>query len=162
MSRLRGFGLVAMVVGACGPASQTDRTLRDDSTGHVASASDYTVGDFQRLRYLEGDWRGRGADSGRFYESYRFSNDSTIEMTGWKDSTLTIAKERSQYMLRNGAVLTNNGARLVSVDSNGHHFQAATYAWTFLSLSPDRWTARVSATTTYSMDRLVRSPKTSP
>lgn len=162
MFRLRGTALVVMVVGACSPSSQADRTLPGDASGDAASATHYTVSDFQRLRFLEGDWRGQGADTSRFYESYRFADDSTIDMTAWTDSTLTTAKERSQYMLRDGAIVTNSGGRLVSADSTGHHFQAPTYAWTFQSVSPDRWTARVSATTIYTMDRIARSPKTSP
>lgn len=112
--------------------------------------------DLETLRYLEGDWRGSGYEGGPFYESYRLVDDSTIEMTAWTDSTMTTARERSQYLLRDGAVRTTKGARLVRVDDDGHHFEAASYRFTFRSVSADRWTAQVGPSTTYTMDRVVR------
>ena len=83
-------------------------------------------------------------------------NDSTIEMTAWTDSTMTAEGKRSQYMLRDGVIHTSDGARLVSVDEDGHHFQGRSYGWTFKQVSPDRWTARVGPSTIYTMDRFAR------
>lgn len=116
----------------------------------------YTTADFQALRYLEGDWRGSGYEGGLFYETYRFVNDSTIEMTAWTDSTMSAASDRSEYALRDGVIRAGDGARLVRVDDEGHHFQGPSFGWTFRQVSSDRWTARVSASTTYTMDRIRR------
>lgn len=120
----------------------------------------YTLADFQALRYIEGDWRGSGYEGGPFYESYRFVDDSTIDMTAWTDSTMTVARERSQYLLRDGSIRTSKGGRLQTVDDSGHHFRAESYGWTFSPVSPDRWTARVGPTTVYTMDRI--NPPDSP
>ena len=120
---------------------------RDDTATH-------SLADFQALRYLEGDWRGSGYEGGPFYESYRFVNDSTIEMTPWTDSTMTTPREQSQYMLREGVIGTSKGARLVSVNEDGHRFETTSYGWTFRQISPDRWTAQVGPSTVYTMDRI--------
>jgi hypothetical protein len=122
----------------------------DSSAGNAA----HTVADLQALRYLEGEWRGSGYEGGPFYESYRFVNDSTIEMTSWSDSTMTTPQERSEYALRNGVIRADNGGRLVRVDQDGHHFRRGSSAWTFRQVSADRWTARVGPATTYTMDRM--------
>jgi hypothetical protein len=161
MIRLRDVTVVFLVLG-CGCRGDTDdeRTAPPARAGEpataAAAASRHTVADFQLLRYLEGNWRGSGYAGGPFYESYGFLNDTTIDMTAWTDSTMTTARERTRYELRDGVIRTDKGARLVKVDQDGHHFAAASYGWTFRSVAPDRWTARVGPSTTYTMDRIVR------
>jgi hypothetical protein len=119
-----------------------------------AGSAANTIADLQALRYLEGDWRGSGYEGGPFYESYRFVNDSTIEMTAWTDSTMSAPTERSEYVLRGGVIRTGSGGRLVSVDEDGHHFRRGSSRWTFRQVSPDRWTAQVGPSTTYTMERI--------
>lgn len=71
-------------------------------------------------------------------------------------TTMTTAREPQPYMLRNDVISTEKVARLVSVNEDGHRFQAASCAWTFRPVTPDRWTARVGPVTTYTMDRMAR------
>lgn len=156
MNRSCRTATVFLLVCACGRDVHTDRAQSSDSA-QAGTTHRHTLADFQALRYLEGDWRGSGYEGGPFYESYRFVNDSTIEMTAWTDSTMTVAREQSQYLLRDGMIRTDKGARLLNVDEEGHHFQAASYGWTFSPVSPDRWRARVGPSTIYTMDRVVRS-----
>jgi hypothetical protein len=125
-------------------------------TGRQQEASPHTIADFQALRFLEGHWRGSSYAGGPFFESYRFVNDSTVAMTAWSDSTMTTPGEEKRYQLRDGEIGTNDGARLVRVDSAGHTFERGSTRWTFRRVSPDRWTARVGQTTTYTMDRMNR------
>ena len=129
---------------------------REDAAQDARDVASYSLDDFQALRYLEGDWRGSGYEGGPFYETYRFVNDSTIEMTAWTDSSMTTPREQSQYMLRDGVIGTDKGGRLVSVDQNGHRFETASYGWTLRQVSPDRWTAQVGPSTIYTMDRITR------
>ena len=128
-----------------------DRPVQERSP---ATSATYTNADLELLRYLEGDWRGSGYEGGPFYESYRFKNDSTIEMTAWTDSTMSVAQERSEYALRNGVIRTDDGGRLVGIDPDGHHFRRGTATWTFRQVTADRWTAQVGPSTTYIMDRI--------
>ena len=156
----RAFARVTLgllLVGCERNAHDESATAADD--GRVPAVSDtvrYSLADFQALRYVEGDWRGSGYDGGPFFETYRFVNDSTIEMTAWADSSMTAAREQSQYILRGGVIQTSKGARLVRVDQDGHRFEAASHGWTFRQESADRWTARVGPSTTYTMDRIAR------
>lgn len=134
------------------PAQQPAQA--SEAATQTSDAVQYTIADFQALRYLEGDWRGSGYEGGLFYESYRFVNDSTIEMTAWTDSTMTAASDRSEYALRDRVIHAGDDARLVRVDEEGHHFQGPSSGWTFRQVSSDRWTARVSPSTIYTMDRV--------
>ena len=159
MIRFHGLATVSLMVCACAVdrgEEVPESTVEQSTSAADSSAAEatYTIRDLQALRYLEGDWRGSGYAGGPFYESYRFVNDSTIQMTAWSDSTLTTARERSEYALRNGVILTDDGGRLASVDSGGHHFRRGSSAWTFRQVSPDRWTAQVGPSTTYTMDRI--------
>lgn len=160
MIGLLRIATVSLLASACtgdnrdeAPASAAEQSASELS---VSGSAAHTIADLQALRYLEGDWRGSGYEGGPFYESYRFVNDSTIEMTAWTDSTTTTVRERSEYALRDGVIRTGSGGRLVSVDENGHHFRSGSSAWTFRQISPDRWTAQVGPSTTYTMDRIAR------
>lgn len=155
MTRRRMAPTLVLMLCGCASGERTERTASDSAAPQVATAQ-HTRSDFQALRYVEGDWRGSGYQGGPFYETYRFVNDSTIEMIGWTDSTLTKQQEQSHYQLRDGVIGTDKGARLVKADSTGHHFQATSYAWTFTPVSADRWTARVGPSTLYTMDRIKR------
>lgn len=158
MIRLLRIATVSLLVAAC-TADSRDEAPESAAQQSAAAPGDagsaaHTIADLQALRYLEGDWRGSGYEGGPFYESYRFVNDSTIEMTAWTDSTMSTARERSEYALRDGVIRSGSGGRLVSVDENGHHFRSGSSAWTFRQISPDRWTAQVGPSTTYTMDRI--------
>ena len=130
MIRLRDVTVVCVLL-ACGCRGDADDerpappAQGSEPASAAAALSGQTAADFQVLRYLEGNWRGSGYAGGPFYESYRFLNDTTIEMTAWTDSTMTTARERRRYELRDGVIRTDKGARLVKVDQDGHHFAAA-------------------------------------
>jgi hypothetical protein len=161
MIRLHRIAVASVLIYACSGDVQDEPPEQpaqaSESATQAPDTADHTTADLQALRYLEGDWRGSGYEGGPFYESYRFVNDSTIEMTAWTDSTMTAPRERSEYALRDGVIRTDDGARLVRVDEDGHHFQGASYGWTFRQVSSDRWTARVGPSTVYTMDR-IRKP----
>lgn len=143
-----------LIVFGCSRDTRVDRSQPRAAAVPDVAIARHTAADLQTLRYLEGDWHGSGGQGGSFFETYGFLNDSTIEMTGWIDSTMTMPREQSQYLLRDGVIRTSTGARLVKIDREGHHFQAASYEWTFKPLLPDRWTARVGPSTIYNMDRV--------
>lgn len=119
------------------------------STLPVASApaGTYTLDDFRRLHWLDGRWRGFLPDGERFYEQYRVMNDSTIVMTGFKDSTFAAVNDSARITLRGGTVSSESAAsRYVSsrLDSTGADFspeRGAKNAFTWARESADRWTA---------------------
>ena len=125
----------------------------------AASPARVTLADFQGLRFLEGSWQGSGYQPGPFYESYRFVNDSTLEMAGWTDSTFTRKSDSTRYMFRNGEIRSGGGeAAVVRIDSLGYHFQRLSgqaSGWVFRRISQDRWTATLNrGRTVYTLDRI--------
>lgn len=156
MKRSCSAAIILVTLLACGRGERTDQASSDSAAAQSVDSARHSLADFQALRYVEGDWRGSGYEGGPFYETYRFVDDSTIAMTAWTDSTMSNAREQSQYVFRDGIIRTDEDARLVKVDSAGHHFQAPGYAWTFSPVSADRWTARVGPSTIYTMDRLTK------
>lgn len=57
-----------------------------------------TVADLQKLRWIEGSWRGSGIDQPFFYERYRFENETmlavdTLENDKVTDTTLFVLKD---------------------------------------------------------------------
>jgi hypothetical protein len=134
--------------------------LAQTATGSAPAAGKFTPAQFRGLRFLEGAWKGSGYAPGPFYETYRFLNDSTFEMTAWADSTLTRQKERAIYVFRGGEIRKEDrSAAVTHIDSLGYHFSTLsgrTYRWTFRRITADRWTATLGPTTVYTMDRIKR------
>lgn len=58
--------------------------------------------EFAQLRWLEGTWRGSGVNQAPFFERYRFTNDTTLTIETFSDSTLATVSETSLYVLSNG------------------------------------------------------------
>lgn len=131
---------------------------RRDETGALDSASvardatpvaagQYTLADFQRLRWLDGRWRGFQPDGKTFYEQYRVLNDSTIVMVGFADSTFSKASDSSRVQLRGGTVSSEGRtARWVAtrLDSTGVDFaphHGATNHFTWAQESATAWNA---------------------
>ena len=74
------------------------------TTGSAPTPGKFTAVQFRALRFLEGTWKGSGYAPGPFYETYRFVNDSTFEMTAWADSTLSRKNESTVYVFRGGEI----------------------------------------------------------
>ena len=79
--------LIIAVIG-CGEASER----KTETDAHQASALTYVKGDLKKIKWIEGKWKGL-YNGEPFYEFYRFSNDSTLEITSFdwdgKDSSKT-------------------------------------------------------------------------
>lgn len=131
------------VLAACGAR---DNGRPADSV-RAARPGTYAAADFQRLRWLEGRWEGRMEDDTKFYEQYRFVDDSTIVMHSFRDSTFAQASDSSRITLRGDTVASEAGAsRWVAerLDTLGVEFapdRAAINYFAWSRESPDSWTA---------------------
>jgi hypothetical protein len=125
----------------------------------------FALSDFAKLRYLDGTWVGTMANGNKFYESYRFVNDSTIVKGGHTDSTFKTKSDSSLIVFRNGAVLDSGSSVYTAekIDSAVVDFRASpTYHFTWTRESNDAWTARLFSkqadgterVTTYPMRRI--------
>ncbi len=173
MSRAIIVALAIVTVASCRPGVGKDRSA--DSGPGAAESSDaqppagqYTLQDFGRLRWIEGNWRGQLPDRSYFFERYHFLNDSTIAMHSFADSTLMRATDSATITLRGGTV-TDAGAAAqwvaTRLDSSVVEFtpvQPAHSPFSWTSESTNRWKATLRARdparapTVYRMERLGR------
>jgi hypothetical protein len=107
----------------------------------------FAVSDFAKLKWLEGTWRGSAPGQDPFYERYRFVNDSTMEISYYKDSTLTRETGTGRVYLTVGRIYHTAGPGrwgATRVDASGIYFipqvnARNTFAWAYQT--PDTWTA---------------------
>jgi hypothetical protein len=150
--RTSAASVVTAVVLATACGNSGDK-IPVDTAASVATApapvvaGTFTLDDFRRLRWLDGRWRGFQPDGNKFYEQYRWLNDSTMAMHAYSDSTFTMASDSSRVELRGGTVSNESPtARWVAtrLDSTGvdfgpHHGAANHFTWA--QESPTKWNA---------------------
>ena len=96
----------------------------------------YTKGDLQKLRWIEGDWS--GIHQGKpFYEIYRFTNDSTLQITSYdwngKDTTNTsvtyLQWNKEAYFLGDSLNWKVSAITSGQIEMTPHYRAANTIVW---------------------------------
>jgi hypothetical protein len=103
----------------------------------------FSKAEFESLRWLEGDWEGSGGLR-PFFEGYEFSNDTTILIHYYADSTKTDERGRGSLYLSQGAIYheADGGTwAAVRIDSSGIHFAPWESATNSFQISPTSWEA---------------------
>jgi hypothetical protein len=106
----------------------------------------FAVADLARLRWLEGSWAGAATDESPVYARYHFANDSTIEISYYRDSTFSQESGTGRVYLTVGRIYHTFGSGrwgATNIDSSGAFFIPQvnahnTFAWSYQS--PDEWT----------------------
>jgi hypothetical protein len=81
-----------------------------------AQTKKFTTADLQKLRWIEGTWRGTGDTNKPFFERYRFEGDSVLAVDGFEDATLKKITETTRFELKDGEFGGGNeGARYVAI-----------------------------------------------
>jgi hypothetical protein len=127
--------LFVLVFAAChhSPEAQTNRP----------EAKKFSTADVAKLRWIEGTWRGSGADQAPFFERYRFENESTLAVDSFPDEKLEKVDETSRFELRDGR-FGNPSYVASSIDDNGIDFQPVANAknsFRWERVSPNAWKA---------------------
>lgn len=148
----RSLAVIGLAALACGKGDTRSADSTATATAAATPAPDaaaVTVADFQKLRWINGPWRGFMANGEKFYEWYKFENDSTIVKTEHPDSTFGTPSGESRIMLRNGIVV-DSSARSVYVatrwDSTGADFaprRGATNTFTWTREDATKWSATI-------------------
>jgi hypothetical protein len=107
------------------------------------TAQSFTTADFQKLRWLEGSWRGTGGGIDPFYEKYHFTNDTTIEIEFFSDASLSKLTEKKNITLENGQIRYGTSASASRLDDKSVDFAAKDYPFSWESDSTDVWTANL-------------------
>ncbi len=143
------FGLVAL---ACGKADTGSAGSTASTAGAAPPAPDavaVTIADFQKLLWLNGPWRGFMSNGEKFYEWYKFENDSTIVKTEHPDSTFGTPSGESRIMLRNGIVVDSSMRSsyvATRLDSSGVDLaprRGATNNFTWTREDTTKWSATI-------------------
>jgi hypothetical protein len=107
-----------MILFACAFLTLASNTSR-------AQTNKFTTADLQKLRWIEGTWRGSGDVDKPFFERYRFESDSVLAVDGFADETLTKLTETTRFALKDGEFGGGNeGSRWVAktIDDRGVEF----------------------------------------
>lgn len=107
----------------------------------------FTKADFASLRWLEGNWQGTADGEAPLYERIRVANDSTMEITYYRDPTFAQPTGDGRLYLSVGRIYHTFGANqwvATRAGADGLFLVAQTtgrnnFAWSFLS--PDEWTS---------------------
>src|SRR4030095_14663070 len=62
-----------------------------------------TAADLQKLRWIEGSWRGTGVNQPPFFERYRFESDTVLAVDSFEDEKLAKVTDTSRFELKDGA-----------------------------------------------------------
>jgi len=129
----------------------------------------FGLSDFAKLHWIEGNWEGTSPGQPDVFEQYRFTNDSTVEITYFADSTFGRQTGSGRVYVTVGRIYHTFGPSrwgASNVDANGIYFipqvnARNTFAWTMQS--PDSWTATLRSgasgrerVTVYQMKRVRR------
>jgi len=127
--------------------------LKNSPFGKKAlTGKQFSQSDFQKLRWLEGTWRGSAIGQKVFYERYRFANDTTLETESFgPDQTLTRVKGKGTVVILNGAILHRSESGVwaaTAVDDKSIHFEpkekvSNSFSWE--KESSDVWLARLKS-----------------
>lgn len=106
----------------------------------------FAVADFAKLRWLEGTWAGSAQGERDHYERWRFTSDTTIEITYFGDSTFAQETGSGRLYLSVGRIYHTMGPQrwgATHVDASGVYLVPQvnannTFAWS--RQSNDEWT----------------------
>ena len=68
----------------------------------TASSQKITVADLEKVKWIEGTWRGSGDAEKPFFERYRFENGSTLAVDNFTDETLKTVDDTTRFELKDG------------------------------------------------------------
>jgi hypothetical protein len=114
---------------------------------------EFSKSDLQKLRWIEGTWRGSENGQGGFYERYRFANDDVLENESLGPD-LTSPKDggKGSVYISDGNILHRGGSMVwiaTALDDKSIHFapkENASNSFSWEKESADVWIARIKFT----------------
>lgn len=110
--------LFVIVVGCSTPPSASSGQQAQGSPAPVPSPKTITTADLQKLKWIEGTWRGAGEVQPPFFERYKFENDSTLMMEELADESLIKVNSTTRYELKDGRFGTDRAVATALDDTS--------------------------------------------
>jgi hypothetical protein len=132
---------------ACNRTSSVDVINFSQTPAPTPAPKRITANDLQKLRWIEGSWRGTGKDQPPFFERYRFESDSVLAVDSFDDEKLSKVTDTTRFELKEGEFGGGGeGSRYVAtaLDDNSITFDPvlkARNSFTWKRESKDAWTA---------------------
>lgn len=99
---LLGLVTIASATACTGSVSTTTNLTTTATPAPPITPKAVTTADLQKLKWIEGTWRGTGEVQPPFFERYHFENDSTLIMEELADETLSRVTKTTSYELKDG------------------------------------------------------------
>jgi hypothetical protein len=114
---------------------------------HGQAKQAFSLAEFGKLRWLEGDWAGTSATESPIYTRYKFTNDSTIDISYFRDQGFSQPMGEARVYLSVGRVFQTFGPNrwgATHVSDDGVYFVPQASIRSYLEWkpdSPDTWTS---------------------
>ena len=137
------FSLMAIVCSFACSQSASKSSDQGPTAAATPEAKTITAADLQKLKWIEGAWRGTGSTTQPFYERYRFENETTLVMEELADETLSKVTKTTRYELKDSRFGTDR-AVATALDDQSITFSpliAGSNSFRWQSESKDVWKA---------------------
>ena len=90
------------IILGCTRKSSVDVVAFTPSPTPAPTPKNIAPADLQKLRWIEGSWRGTGVDQPPFFERYRFESDTVLAVDSFDDEKLTKVSDTTRFELKDG------------------------------------------------------------
>jgi hypothetical protein len=97
----------------------------------------FSVSDLEKLRWIEGTWRGTGDVEAPFFERYRFESPTTLAVDSFTDATLTKVDDTTRFELKEGQF--GNHGEGSQWTASSIDYQGVTFVPTVKAKNSFRW-----------------------
>jgi Putative lumazine-binding len=129
---------------------QSPPPVKTPAGNNALSEKEFSLSELQKLRWIEGTWRGSEGGQNTFYERYHFTNDAVLEIESFgPDQTLTKIRGKGRVSISNGTILHRGDSAVwvaTTVDDKSIHFapkENASNSFSWEKESSDVWLARL-------------------
>jgi hypothetical protein len=150
MKQLTHFGTVALTVAGLLVVIVCGGNTAESQDQPKPTPAKLTAADLEKLRWIEGTWRGTGDADKPFFERYRFENATTLASDSFDNEKLEKVTDTTRFELKDGEFGGGSeGSRWVAtaIDENSISFAPVVKARNFFVWrrdSKDSWTAILS------------------
>ena len=99
----------------------------------------FTAADLEKLKWIEGTWRGSGDAEKAFFERYRFENGSTLAVDNFTDEKLTTIDDTTLFELKDGDFTNPGGSDGVRWIATSIDYQSITFEPLAKAKNSFRW-----------------------